>query len=87
MAVVKAAIAEAEQGANEEWISERELLKTFQMFTHDWIRRYGELLPRTRAIVSDGEKTSSTSWAYAKHKIQKMIMNDDIRQLKIRSYE
>lgn len=80
---VAAAVKVAMTGTDEVWLSEKELLRNFQMFTHDWIRRYGDTLPRTRAIVTlrDGRETHS-SWAYARNKIQQMIMNNQIRQLK-----
>lgn len=80
---VTAAITAALTGTNEVWLNEKQMLEQFQMFSHDWFRRYGNTLPRTRAIVTDKNgKPRQTAWAYARNKIQLMIMNDKIKQLK-----
>ena len=72
---------------NEEvWLSKEEFLKQFGMFTEDWIKRNGETLPRTQAVVTDksGEQ-HGTRWAYPRNQIQAMIRDGRIKQLSIKS--
>ena len=67
----------------EVWLSKDEFLKQFQMFTEDWLKRYGETLPRTPAIVLDKDGVShSTRMAYPRNKIQAMIRDGSIKKLK-----
>ena len=72
---------------NEEvWLSKEEFLKQFGMFTDDWLKRYGETLPRVQALVIDknGEE-HGTRWAYPRNKVQRMIMDGSIKQLNVKS--
>jgi hypothetical protein len=44
------------------------------MFTQEWLYRNGDLLPRERAevMMKDGS-VRGTRWAYPQHRIQRMI--------------
>ena len=68
----------------EVWLSKEEFLKQFGMFTEDWLKHYGKSLGRTQAVVTDkkGEE-HGTRWAYPRNKIQRMIIDGSIKQLKI----
>ena len=51
-------IAAAERGAylammraNEQYLTADELCKQFQMFTKDWLEKYGDILPRKQLRV------------------------------------
>lgn len=68
----------------EVWLTKEEFLKQFGMFTEDWLKRYGETIPRTQAVVTgaDGEP-HATRWAYPRNKIQRMIADGSIKQLRI----
>ena len=68
----------------EVWLSKDEFLKQFGMFTDGWLKEYGDTLPRTQAIVT-GEigDTHATRWAYPRNKIQRMIADGSIKQLRI----
>ena len=72
---------------NEEvWLSKEEFLKQFGMFTDDWLKKYGETLPRTPATVIDKNGAEhSTRFAYPRNKIQAMIRDGRIKQLSIKS--
>lgn len=69
---------------NEEvWLSKDEFLKQFQMFTEDWLKKYGQLLGRTHAVVTDDISGPRNSrWAYPRNKVQQMIIDGSIKRLK-----
>lgn len=77
------AITQAMEGANEKWVSGEQLTEYFAFFTPSWLRRYGETLPRTRAIVTDAQGAHSSGWCYPLHKIQRMVQNGDIKNLRV----
>lgn len=83
MCTVRDAMRHVMEEYEEVWLSESEFLKQFQMFNPSWLRRYGSLLPRTRVIVNDnGKEHTGQSWAYPRNKIQRMIIENQIKQLK-----
>ena len=71
---------------NEEvWLSKEDFLKQFGMFTDDWLKKYGETLPRTPATVIDKNGAEhSTRFAYPRNQIQAMIRDGRIKQLDAR---
>lgn len=60
---------------NEVWLTKERFLEQFGMFTEDWLRRYGYMLPRTRATVTDEQTGAfrSSQWAYGRNAVQQMI--------------
>ena len=46
VATVRQTVAEVREGADEVWLSPEDMCKQFSMFTPEWLRRHGELLPR-----------------------------------------
>jgi hypothetical protein len=38
---------------DEVWLTEKQLLEQFGMFTHDWLKKFGQCLQPARAIVVD----------------------------------
>jgi hypothetical protein len=84
-AVVRRAIEEEREMYDEVWLTEKQLLEQFGMFTHDWIKKYGQCLQPARAIVVDAQGVERKSgWAYPKHKIQRMIASGEIMKLRCR---
>ena len=84
---IKLTIKQAQMGLvaqNEEvWLSKDEFLKQFQMFTEDWLKKYGQLLGRTHAVVTDDNSgPRSSRWAYPRNKVQQMIIDGSIKRLK-----
>ena len=84
---VIAAVLRAEQEAHEfyeeRWITGEQLIQQFQMFTKDWLRRYGHSLPRVRATVTDEQGIEhQTGWAYPRNEIQRMIREGRIEHLR-----
>lgn len=74
MQAVSTAIEQALEGNRECWLSGKELCKQFQFFTPNWLKTYGHLLPRVQArVLSDGGTVRTTSWAYPRNRIQRMV--------------
>ena len=71
---VQKATSEALEAYNERYVSGDELCNRICMFTPDWLKRYGERLPRTRIYVNDDDgKQRKTSWGYPLHHILRLI--------------
>lgn len=65
----------ANDQACEVWLTKEKFLEQFGMFTEDWLRRYGYMLPRTRATVTDEETgvIRASQWAYGRNAVQQLI--------------
>ena len=85
-AVVRRAVEEEREMYDEVWLTEKQLLEQFGMFTHDWLKKYGHCLQPARAIVVDaqGVEHPTQRLAYPKHKIQRMIASGEIMKLRCR---
>lgn len=69
--------------AHKEWVKGDELCARFQMFSPEWLKRYGHSLPRTRASVMDEQGiVHETGWAYPVHEIVKLIETGEIKNLR-----
>ena len=84
--VVRRAVEEEREMYDEVWLSEKQLLEQFGMFTHDWLKKYGQCLQPAKAIVVDeqGVEHPTKRLAYPKHKIQRMIASGEIMKLRCR---
>lgn len=85
-AVVRRAVEEEREMYDEVWLTEKQLLEQFGMFTHDWLKKYGQCLQPARAVVVDeqGVEHPTQRLAYPKHKIQRMIASGEIMKLRCR---
>lgn len=84
VATVKATMREVLEGADEVWLTADQLLERFGMLNPEWMRHNAKLLPRERAEVVDGNgKRTSTRWAYPMHKIQRMIQERELVNLRL----
>jgi hypothetical protein len=82
LATVRAATQQAQEENQEVWLSKEQLLAQFGFLSESWLRRYGHTLPRTKAVVVDEDGTRhETGFAYPRNKIQKMIRNNEIKNL------
>ena len=83
--VVRRAMEEEREMYDEVWLTEKQLLQQFGMFTHDWLKKFGQCLQPARAIVVDKQGVERRSgWAYPRNKIQRMIASGEIMKLKCR---
>lgn len=70
----------------EQWLTADKLCEQFQMFTPDWLQKYGDILPRKKVTVTHLDGTSRGSrWAYARYQIAQNIADgvyDDLKLLR-----
>lgn len=84
-AVVRRAMEEEREMYDEVWLTEKQLLAQFGMFTHDWLKKYGETLHPSPAIVVDEHGVEhKTGKAYPRNRIQRMIASGEIMKLRCR---
>lgn len=85
VATVRQTLADVMEGADEVWLTPEEMCKQFGMFSPEWLRRHGELLPREKVgiVLEDGTVKESRSWAYPKHRINRMIMEGKLREIRM----
>ena len=62
VAEVQKAMTVALISLQEQWLTADELCKQFQMFTRDWLEKYGDILPRKRVKVTALIPVISASW-------------------------
>lgn len=85
---VRGALKTIVEGYGEQYLTESELSKQYQMLTPGWLKRNGSLLPRVQAVVTDENgKQHKTGWAYPKNKIAKMVEDGSIERLKAKRAE
>jgi hypothetical protein len=83
-AEVAVAVRETLAKMEERWLTADELCKHFGMISKEWLKEYGDTLPRERIIVEklDGAKTR-TRWGYPMHEINMMILDGRVKHLKV----
>lgn len=83
IATVRAAMQQVAEENDERWLSADELTEQFGFFSASWLRRYGHTLPRTQVIVTESDgKSHKTAFCYPRNRIQRMIMSNQIKNLK-----
>ena len=67
----------------ERWLTADELCQHFGMFNKEWLKEYGDTLPRQRFVVEtmDGQK-HKTRWGYPLHEINAGIADGRFQKLK-----
>ena len=81
--VVRDAIREAMECYEERWLTDREVSQYVSVMTQRWLREHGDMLPRTPIEWTDRQgKRHATSYLYPLHRIQAMIADGRIKQLK-----
>ena len=83
VATVKRSVAEAMEVYQERWITDKEMSQYISVMTQRWLREHGEMLPRTPIEWTDRHgKRHATSYLYPLHRIQAMITDGRIKNLK-----
>ena len=79
-------VRNAMMAMQEQWLTADKLCDQFQMFTPDWLAKYGDILPRKKVAVTHLDGTSrGTRWAYARYEIAQNIAEgvyDDLKLLR-----
>lgn len=81
IATVKQTMQEVLEGAEEVYVTPKQLSERISFLPLDWIKRNGELLPRECAIVTVNGKQIPTHYGYPLHKIQRMIKEGKLKGL------
>ena len=82
IATVRETMREMLEGADEVWLKPKQLLEQFGMLSQEWLDTNGHLLPREYAsVIWPNGKEVNTRYAYPKHKINRMIMNGELKGL------
>lgn len=77
-------VSKAMVALQEQWLTADKLCEQFQMFTTDWLQKYGDILPRKKVTVIHADGTSrGTRWAYARYQIAQNIASGLYDDLKI----
>jgi len=86
VAEVQKAVTLSMLSLQEQYLTADELCKQFQMFTKDWLEKYGDILPHKRIMVTHmNGKTRKTRVTYPQHEIAMNIANglyDDMKLLR-----
>ena len=83
-AEVAVAVRETLAKMEERWLTADELCKQFGMISKEWLKEYGDTLPRQRVTVEHIDGTMHrTRWAYPMHEINMMILDGRVKHLKV----
>ena len=82
-AEVAVAVKETLAKMEERWLTADELCNHFGMISKEWLKEYGDTLPRQRFVVEtlDGQK-HKTRWGYPLHEINAGIAAGRFQKLK-----
>lgn len=80
--VVRDAIREAMEVYEERWLTDVQIGEYIGVMTKRWLRDHGHMLPRTQIEYTDSTGRHSSSYLYPLHKIQAMMADDRIKELR-----
>jgi hypothetical protein len=81
--VIREAIQEAMEVYEERWLTDTQMEQYVSVMTQRWLRDHGEMLPRTPIEWTDRQgKRHATSYLYPLHKIQAMMADGRIKELR-----
>lgn len=83
VATVKRSLMEAMETYDERWLTDEQIGEYIGVLSKRWLRDHGDLLPRTRGEWTDSNGgRHATSWMYPLHRIQAMIADGRIKELR-----
>ena len=83
-ALIKETIWEVLEGAEEKYVTPKELSQRVSFLPIEWIRKHWQLLPRESAVVTERDgHVSETNPGYPLHKIMHMIADGKFRDLRM----
>ena len=85
IAEVSKVIREAYETYNEKWLKASEVAEHISIMTDRWLESHGEMLPRTPIEWDDAKGHHVTSYLYPLHRLQAMIADGRIKELKAKA--
>lgn len=83
VATVNRAVREAMEVYEERWLTDTQMSEYISVMTKRWLRDHGHMLPRTPIEYTDAQGTRhTTSYLYPLHKIQGMLADGSIKELR-----
>ena len=82
VAETRKAIQEAYETYNEKWLKASEVADYISVMTSRWLESHGEMLPRTAIEWEDEEGHHITSYMYPLHRLQAMMQDGRIKELR-----
>ena len=76
---------EAYETYNEKWLKASEVAEHISIMTERWLESHGEMLPRTPIEWDDKKGHHVTSYMYPLHRLQAMIADGRIKELKAKA--
>lgn len=69
----------------EEWVTDAKLCELLPAFTLNFLKRYGDKIPRERlsVVTWNGTYIPSKRWMYPLHKIKRMVSEGQFREIKL----
>jgi hypothetical protein len=80
--VIREAIQEAMEVYEERWLTDVQIGEYIGVMTKRWLQDHGEMLPRTQIEYTDATGRHSSSWLYPLHRIQAMMADGRIKELR-----
>jgi hypothetical protein len=85
IAEVSKVTREAYETYNEKWLKASEVAEHISIMTERWLESHGEMLPRTPIEWDDKKGHHVTSYMYPLHRLQAMIADGRIKELKAKA--
>lgn len=85
IAEVSKVTREAYETYNEKWLKASEVAEHISIMTERWLESHGEMLPRTPIEWDDKTGHHVTSYMYPLHRLQAMIADGRIKELKAKA--
>jgi hypothetical protein len=76
---------EAYETYNEKWLKASEVAEYISVMTSRWLESHGDMLPRTAIEWDDKEGHHITSYMYPLHRLQAMMQDGRIKELKAKA--
>lgn len=82
---VTKAVKEANEVYEEQWLTSDQLSERVGVFTKEWIKKNGSMLPRERVCFTnaDGNIVQSSRWMYPVKKILRLLHEGEFRMMKV----
>ena len=77
--LIQQAVEKVMCSQQEQWVTAKELSERFPIFTADFVKKHGELLPRERMVYEEEGKEVETRFMYPVNTINQLIIKGTFR--------